>query len=77
MLFNLRNFFTAWQMRRLIKSATEAIYIEQFDFDTLVKHLTDRYPKTNLLRIYYAIQFGADTKLGTEDLLRNWGKLLL
>jgi hypothetical protein len=63
MITNIRKIFLIWQMRRLIKNATRSVYSENFDFDDLLKHLTNDTNSNNLLRAYIAIRIAAEKKL--------------
>lgn len=60
---SIRKIFLVWKIRRLIKNATRLIYSENFDFNDLVKHLTDNTNSNNLLRAYIAIRIAAEKKL--------------
>lgn len=66
MLHRLQQFFFVRQMKKLIKTAIEFVYAEQFDFNILAEQLIDQYPRVNLIRIFAAICVAAETKLGAQ-----------
>lgn len=73
MLDRLRRYLRWRAIKRLINVATEMIYSDQLDIDSLVSRMAVDKSQQNMVWVYMAIQFAAETKIepNFNEYLRN------